>query len=266
MRAATKVASRRNRAPIGGHRAVGLACLVARRPDVGLLRALGGHPDRMVHRSRRDFVVVDQPGQHREAGRVGRGPAGRPQGVRVEVPDGTGAGRGTALRVEMGVPGLVEGAGRRVDHQRMAVRAAFDRRGPRQRVRAGIALTGIGERDRDQGGARRDDLPRDAIGLLRAGGRPEVGMERSGRRIHRGEPRRAPGVHREPGDRGVPHVVGREGRTRGAGEDRARGRRRDPGRHDQGTTAGHPGGECAQEYRHPHTSAHRPPVRVVLPA
>ena len=133
------------------------------------------------------------------------------------------------MGVVVGGEGLVQRAGGRVDHQGVAVRTVLDRRRGGQRIGTGIALRGVGEGDRDERRARRDDLPRDAVGLGRVGRGAVVGVEVRGGRVHRGEPGGAVGVDGQSRDRRVPDVVRRECRTRGAGEDRPRigaGRRR----------------------------------------
>ncbi len=64
---------------------------VPRRPDVIIGGAVGGEAQGVLDDSRRHFFVSRQPGQNREAGRIGGGPAIGAEGVRVQIPDRAGA-------------------------------------------------------------------------------------------------------------------------------------------------------------------------------
>ena len=99
-----------------------------------------GEAERVVDRARRDLVVAREAGEDRQAGGVGRGPAGRAELVRAQVPDRARAGRPAARRC---------GAARRARRacrcrgrrsarggRRRRVRVALDRDVRRDRVRA----------------------------------------------------------------------------------------------------------------------------------
>ena len=150
-----KLALSRKRAPMGGR--FGLVAVPAswragQRYDVSVVSAvirMAWVIDAGLH-----LVVADESGQDREAGRVGRRPAGRAQGVRVEVPDRARAGGGTR-GVVLRVVELVERAGGRVDHDGVAVAggllAALDGRARTERVGPRVALVGVVEGDGDAG-------------------------------------------------------------------------------------------------------------------
>jgi len=95
-----------------------------------------------------DLVVANQAREDRKSGGVGAGPAGRPQGVGVEVED-RAAARGRVLPVAPDGEELVEDARPLVDHDRVPVRAALDLHVPTERVRDRIALLIVVEVDRD---------------------------------------------------------------------------------------------------------------------
>ena len=82
-------------------RQVGIG-LVAREvacgPDVGAARVLDGEAQRVVDPAAGDVLVTCEAGEDREAGRVGRRPAGRPELVRAEVEDRARAGPPAAAR------------------------------------------------------------------------------------------------------------------------------------------------------------------------
>ena len=119
----SKSARSRTRSPIGGRSgSVRVAGEVRRRIDVGALRVRHGEAQRVVeHALVDDLVVAGEAGQDRQAGRVGGGPAVRPQGVARQVEDRAGAGLpgavGLLVRVEQLVELLVVG----VEHQHVAV-------------------------------------------------------------------------------------------------------------------------------------------------
>ena len=68
----------------GGRAGVGRARFVAGGPDVAGVAGRHGHADGVVDHAAGHLVVADQSGQDGQPGGVGRGPAGRPQGVGVE--------------------------------------------------------------------------------------------------------------------------------------------------------------------------------------
>ena len=113
----------RTRKPIGGR--FGAAAgrgLVPRRIHVARRRARRREPQRVVDRAGGDLVVASEAGQDREAGGVGRGPAGRPQVVGAEVEDRARAGRpAPPAVVRVGGEQLVVGARVAVDHDHVPV-------------------------------------------------------------------------------------------------------------------------------------------------
>ena len=122
------------------------------RIDVRAPRALHREAQRVVDASgRRVAAPAREAGEDRQPRGVGRRPAGRPQRVRAQVPDGAGPGRPAAALLVQCVE-LVEPAGIAVDDQRVTVafvempRRAFDRHTGRDRVRALVALVGVVER------------------------------------------------------------------------------------------------------------------------
>ena len=170
----SKSAFSRNRAPMGGRFGLdAVPGLVAGRPEVRRVRRLGGHADGMGDGAGLHLVVAHEPREDRQAGRVGRCPAGRAEGVRVEVPDRPRAGR-RARRAVLRVVELVEGARRRVDHDGVAVARgllpAFDGRVGTEGIGPGIALVGVLEGDGHQGLRRGHDGVGHAVGV---GGSPE---------------------------------------------------------------------------------------------
>ena len=128
----------------------------------------------------------------------------------------------------IGVVELIQHACRRVDHQRVAVpgghRAALDRRACAERVGTPIALICVVEVDPGEPRMGASDLPRNPVGT-RPAARTVVGVQvgRTGRHVL--EPCRRVGIDGKAGDRRVPHVIGRERRTLGAGEQGAGGPR-----------------------------------------
>ncbi len=93
-----------------------------------------------------------------------------------------------------------------------------------ERVGPGIALRCVEERRGDQGMGRGDHRVGDPVGVGRVAGGAEVGVQVGGGTVHAGQPGRAVGVDRQPGDVGVPHVVGREHRAAGCAGQRRAGR------------------------------------------
>ncbi len=200
------------------------------RPQVRRVRGLGRHTDGMRDDAGLHLVVAHESREDRQAGRVGRCPAGRSQRVRVEVPDRPRP-CGRTRRAVLRVVELVEGARRRVDHDGVAVAGgvltAFNGRRRAERIRPWVALVGVLERDGHPGLRRGHDGIGNAVGSRRVARGPEVGMQVRRAGIHAGQPRRAVGVDREVGDGRVPDVVRREhGAVRRAGHGRAGGRRR----------------------------------------
>ena len=219
------------------------ARLVPGRPQVGRLGGLRGEPDRVGDRAagrdrRLDLAVVQQPRQDGQAGRVGGGPARRPEPVGGEAPDRAGAGLRARGRVPR-LPQFVERAGGLVDHDRVAVAtrvlAPLDQRVLAERVGAPVALVGDLELDPDQRVRAGDDVVGDAEGKPTAI-RPEIGVQVEPCGVHASHPGGAVGVHRQPGDVGVPDVAGGEHRAgRGTG--------------DRGAASAGAGGLCGRDGR-----------------
>jgi hypothetical protein len=69
--------------PHGGASAVTRPGPVAGGPDVGVMRAAGRHPDRVVDEARVHLVVPEQPGEDREPRRIGARPSRRPEPIRI---------------------------------------------------------------------------------------------------------------------------------------------------------------------------------------
>ena len=123
--------------------------------EVGAARPLEGDADRVVDEPGRDLVVADEPGQDRQARRVGRGPAvGALRQVLPELEDArlVGLPRLAVLRregaVELDQPARFVGVVRVLledEHVAVAVGApaALDPRLARDRMRPGVALVGI---------------------------------------------------------------------------------------------------------------------------
>ena len=116
-------------------------------------------------RPARDVLVAGEAGQDRQAGGVGRRPAGRAELVRAEVEDRARAGPPAAARGRVEGEELVELAAVAVDDQRVpvAVRAAaaLDRDVRRDRVRALVRLVRVLERDARLRLRAADDRDRD---------------------------------------------------------------------------------------------------------
>ena len=201
----------------------GGARLVAGRPHVGPVRALGRDADGVVDQPGRHLVPPHQAGEDGQAGGVGRGPPGRAQGVGTQVPDRPRPGGRAGGAVGRGEQ-LVEHAGVPVDHQGVAVAAALHRRVRRQGVGAGVALVGVLEGHRQLGLAPGHHDVGDPVGLLACAGRAEVRVESAVRAAHGGQPGGTGRVHGQGRHVGVPHVVGREHRAARPGR-RERARR-----------------------------------------
>ena len=141
--------------------------LVTGRPEIRRVRRLGRHPDGMGDRTRQHLVVAEQTWQNGQAGGVRRRPSGRAERVRTEVPDRPRV-RCRSSRAVPRVVELVEGAGGRVDHQRVAIagggRAALDGRGGAEGVGARVALICVVEGEGHLGRQRRHDRVGDAVG------------------------------------------------------------------------------------------------------
>ena len=95
-RVARDVVARLQTEPCAHGREVGVARrsgLVTGRPEIRRVRRLGRHPDGVGDRARQHLVVAEQTRQDGQAGGVRRGPSGRTERVRTEVPDGPRARR-----------------------------------------------------------------------------------------------------------------------------------------------------------------------------
>ena len=167
-------------------------------------------------RPRRDLVVAGEPGQDRQAGRVGRRPAGRAEPVRAagprSRPSRPSSGRPT------GAARTARRAGRR--HGRRSARAGRRRSAARPRcARSSGSGTGRGPtrprtRTRPLLFAWRlaDDGDRDPDRAAVPEPGAEVGMHGL-RRADRGDRRCRPGGNGQRVDAPVPRVVGREDRA-----------------------------------------------------
>ena len=167
------------------------------------------------HRSR--------PGQDRQSGRVGGGPAVGAQLVGPQRPHGARAGS-PGVPGDAGVPGLVELAGALVDDDRVhvaaGVAAALDAGVGAERVPHLVALGRVVEAHPHLRVVAVHHGDGDAVVGPVAVRRPEVGVQ-VGVGVHVREPLAGPGVHRQLADVGVPPVVGRERRAgRAAGRAR----------------------------------------------
>ena len=186
--------------------------------DVGAAGAADGETERVVDPAARDLLVAREPGEDRQAGGVGGRPAGGPEPVRAQVPDRAGAGAPAAVRARREREELVELAAVAVDDQRVpvavGVAAALDRDVRRNRVRTGVGLVGILERDARPRlrGADDGDRDPDRPALVEPGA--EVGVEVVVEPDRRDDPF---GVSRDGQaiDALVPRVRGREDGTRG---------------------------------------------------
>src|SRR5881628_3336766 len=105
--------------------------------DERAARPFGGKAKRVV-----EVAVASEAGEDRQARRVGRGPGRRPERVRAQVPDRAGPRSPTRPGL-LRAAELVEAAARLVDDQDVVVRAAFDLRVRRDRIRALVALVGV---------------------------------------------------------------------------------------------------------------------------
>ena len=233
----------------------GAAGLVPGRPEERRIGGLGRDADGVGDRAGQHFVVAQQSGKYGQSGGVGRGPAGRSEGVRLEVPDRPGVGGGRRAG-RPGVVEFVERAGGRVDHEGVAVTGGLGPTldggvGP-ERIGSRVALRSVEEGRGHQGVGRRDHGIGHAVGIGRVPGRPEVGMEVGGGAVHAGQPGRAVGIDGQPRDVGVPHVVGREDRTAGCTGQRAAGGGR-TSRSEQGQA----GADHGQHDRRRHPCLHR---------
>ena len=230
------VVARLQAEPCAHGREVGVARrpgLVTGRPEIRRVGRFGRHPDGMGDRTRQHLVIAEQTRQYWQAGGIRRCPPGRTELVRAEVPDGPRA-RCRSSRAVPRVIELIEGAGGRVDHQRVAVargaRAALDGRGGAERIGARVALTCVVEGEGYLGSQWRHDRVGDAVGYRGVPRRAEVRVEVGGGTAHTGEPRGAVGVDRQARDVGVPDVVGGEHLTVGRSGDRGSCGRRSDGR------------------------------------
>ena len=202
------------------------------------------------------LVVAHQAGQDGQAGRVGRGPAVGPQGVGREVEDGARAGLPAVARL-VGVVHLVEQLVVGVEHEHVAVAgavgAALDGRVGRDRVRPGVALVGVVERDRHLGLRAGNDHVRDADRAAVPVG-AEVGVEtRRRRRCWRC--RRPSSGPRDTARCRVPGVVGREERDGDGRRGSVGSRRRRP----------QPAAEREESAREREGSRRREPAAAWLP-
>ena len=77
---------------VGGCSTLPASCRAGQRNDVSVAWAVIA--DGVGDRARQHLVVAQQSGQDGQPGGVGRRPAGGSEGVRAEVPDGPGVGRG----------------------------------------------------------------------------------------------------------------------------------------------------------------------------
>ena len=187
----------------------GGAGLVGGRADVAALGGGHGEPQRVVDVAGQHLVAADQAGQDRQPGGVGRGPAGRPERVRVQVehraglrgPAAAAAGRPVQL-VQVAVAG---------GDQHVRVAAGLDPGARRDRVRARVALVAVGgEPDRHLRLAGRHHAVRDAVGRVRA----EVRVQEPAA-ADAGDPGRRARADRGVRDVAPPRVVGREQRAAG---------------------------------------------------
>ena len=199
----------RNRAPIGGHPGP------RRRPrDTPATRSrrwctrpwTAAHADPAGD----DLVPSDEAGKMGSPGGVRRCPRHGSQPVAIEIPDRPAARPGLPL-VPLGREQLVEATGPALDHQRMAIAPALDRRASVEWVRPWIALVLVEEAERDLLVVPADGRERDAVRRW-----PEVGMQIGVRRVRGSEPRVAHLVDGELIDPRVPDVGARQDRAVGA--------------------------------------------------
>src|SRR6188472_1880084 len=106
---------------------------MAGRIDVARAGVTGREPERVGDAAGDRLVVADETGEDRQAGGIRAGPAGRPQGIRLEVPGRAAAGRPSGARLASVVE-LVQPAGVLVDHEDVAVRPALDEGVRRDRI------------------------------------------------------------------------------------------------------------------------------------
>ena len=160
------------------------AGVVGRRVDVGPLRRVDGEAQGVVDLPFLHLVVAHEAGKHRQAGRVGRGPAVGTQGVGAQVEHGARAGR-PALTAGVGVEELVEQEVVGVEDQHVAVAGrvgpALDGRVGRDGIGAGVALVGVVEGDGDLGLRGAHDDVGDAVRSAVPDG-AEVGVQACPRR------------------------------------------------------------------------------------
>ena len=179
------------------------------------------HPDRMADRAAGHLVVAHQAGQDRQTGRVGTGPrrAGAARRSSGSTARPTYAAQPSPLRPRH--KQLEQLARALLQHQHVAVaaalRAAFDRRVERHRVRPRVALVGVhGEVDRHQRLIGRDDDVGDAVvGVL-----AEVGVQVvAADRLDLVDDLRSTRMQRVAADVGVPGVAcrGRSSSRRSTG-------------------------------------------------
>ena len=158
-----------------------------------------------------DFIVTDQAGEDGQARRVGRSPARRTRGIRVQVKDRAGTGLPAAAGGERGVQ-LIQFPVVTVNHQHvpvaLSIQPALDGRVGRDGVGAGVAFVGIVKRHGDAGRVPGDDHIGDAEWPPVVAG-PEVRVQGAIAPDAVDERVRVR-VHRQLVDRRVPSVVGRK--------------------------------------------------------
>ena len=168
-------------------------------PQMGRGGLVGGEPDGVVDPVLLDLVPPQQPGQDRQPGGVGGGPAVGAELVVLQRPDRAGAGVPAPVAERRRVE-LVELALVLVDDDRVpvavGVAAALDLGVPAERVLHVVALGGVVEGHLRLLVLLADHGDRDAVVGAVAVRRPEVGVQVDiGRHVR--EPGRRPGVHRQ---------------------------------------------------------------------
>ena len=164
----------------------------------------------------RDLVVAGEPGEDRQAGRIGRGPTCRPEPVRAQAPDRSRACPPAGARATEVVE-LVEPAGVAVDDQGVTVTVggspSFDAHTGRNRIRPSVGLVCVRERHLGLALRLADDGDRDPDRAAFPEARPEVRVHRLRRADRRHRRTRSRG-HGKGVDAAVPRVVGGEERAR----------------------------------------------------
>ena len=163
-----------------------------------------------------DLLVAYEPGQDRQAGRVGRGPPRRAQRVRPKVEDRPRARVPAAVRLRVGCVELVQLAVVAIDDEDVAIAgaagSAFDGWVRRDRVRPRVALVRVVECHRDPGLGAGNGRVWNSDGPPVPAPGPEIRVET------RGAPDAVdvavgPRVERERVDARVPDAVSRERRA-----------------------------------------------------